>query len=269
MAKRQVVATNQADLHLIWFQDHIYVKPLPSYLLDGAFWAEHINPNHALRAEACGFLLSYTWFISSEVDFHMATNPGGAGEFCPPLLPASLTWEAWAQFVAGFLENVDLETGRSESINRRWWYGALSLKRLNLIYTFVPIGDARWWTGTEQYYNAPHRSFFRRNFDWLVALFAYVAVVLTAMQTGLATDALAGNAAFQSASYGFVVFSILLPIAWPCFVAYLFLIRSLVNSPVILFLRTFGPQSHARVRQKTARRSDAEASQGHAVSSDE
>lgn len=40
----------------------------------------------------------------------------------------------------------------------------------------------------------------------------YIAVVLTAMQVGLATPQLANNAAFQRASYGFTVFSIIAPV---------------------------------------------------------
>ena len=37
----------------------------------------------------------------------------------------------------------------------------------------------------------------------------FVALVPTAMQVGLATEQLRGNAAFQQASYGFAVFAIL------------------------------------------------------------
>ena len=40
----------------------------------------------------------------------------------------------------------------------------------------------------------------------------YIAIVLTAMQVGLATDALQNNRAFQSVSHGFTVVSILGPL---------------------------------------------------------
>lgn len=50
------------------------------------------------------------------------------------------------------------------------------------------------------------------NLGWLAATTVYMVVVLTAMQVGLATEALAKNSAFQSASYGFTVFSILGPL---------------------------------------------------------
>ncbi|KAI1734013.1 hypothetical protein F4680DRAFT_439758 [Xylaria scruposa] len=39
----------------------------------------------------------------------------------------------------------------------------------------------------------------------------FIALVLTAMQVGLATEQLRGNAAFQQASYGFTIFDIVGP----------------------------------------------------------
>ena len=55
-------------------------------------------------------------------------------------------------------------------------------------------------------------SFFRDNLAWLASSTVYIAVVLTAMQVGLATQTLQESAAFQSASYGFTIFSILGPL---------------------------------------------------------
>jgi hypothetical protein len=55
--------------------------------------------------------------------------------------------------------------------------------------------------------------FFRDQFTWLASATVFVAIVLAAMQVGLATDALKENRAFQSASYGFTVFSIVGPLA--------------------------------------------------------
>lgn len=52
-------------------------------------------------------------------------------------------------------------------------------------------------------------AFFHDHFAWLASATVYIAVVLTAMQVKLATEALSHNRAFQSASYGFTVFSIL------------------------------------------------------------
>ncbi|KAL6409918.1 hypothetical protein AUP68_06321 [Ilyonectria robusta] len=57
-----------------------------------------------------------------------------------------------------------------------------------------------------------YRAFFWDHFAWLAGTTVYLVVVLTAMQVGLATESLGDNDAFQSASYGFTIFSILGPL---------------------------------------------------------
>ncbi|RYP74220.1 hypothetical protein DL771_003153 [Monosporascus sp. 5C6A] len=54
-----------------------------------------------------------------------------------------------------------------------------------------------------------YSSLFRDNLTWMTAATVFVALVLTAMQVGLATERLQGNPAFQRASYGFTIFAIL------------------------------------------------------------
>jgi hypothetical protein len=58
-----------------------------------------------------------------------------------------------------------------------------------------------------------YRAFFERNFAWLLAVFAHVTVILSAMQVGLATERLQGSRPFQDASWGFAVTSIIIVIA--------------------------------------------------------
>ncbi|KAK7936747.1 uncharacterized protein PG986_015185 [Apiospora aurea] len=64
--------------------------------------------------------------------------------------------------------------------------------------------------------------FLRDNFAWLASTTVYIAVVLMVMQVGLATS-LATNEAFQAASYGFTVFSILGPLVVMCLILATFL----------------------------------------------
>jgi hypothetical protein len=54
--------------------------------------------------------------------------------------------------------------------------------------------------------------FLAEYFGLLAAVTVYIAIILTAMQVGLATDQLKVNQAFMNASYGFTVFSILGPL---------------------------------------------------------
>ncbi|KAH8889911.1 hypothetical protein GQ53DRAFT_621603, partial [Thozetella sp. PMI_491] len=58
-----------------------------------------------------------------------------------------------------------------------------------------------------------YSAFFRDHFAWLASAVVYIAIVLAAMQVGLATKTLADDEAFQSASRGFAAFSIVAPLA--------------------------------------------------------
>lgn len=54
-----------------------------------------------------------------------------------------------------------------------------------------------------------YSSLFRDNLAWMTAATIYIALVLTAMQVGLATEQLQGDTGIQRASYGFTIFAIL------------------------------------------------------------
>jgi hypothetical protein len=92
-------------------------------------------------------------------------------------------------------------------IDPRFIYGELRLSRLNKIYFLYQTPLRRYMSKWQQY-----GTFFRDNLALLTSSIVYIAIVLTAMQVGLATDMLRGNNAFQSASYGFALFSILGPL---------------------------------------------------------
>jgi hypothetical protein len=89
-------------------------------------------------------------------------------------------------------------------IDARFIYGELRLSRLNKIYRLSQRPRLRGYMSHWHQYG----SFLQDNFAWLASATVYIAIVLTAMQVGLATKALANDDAFQSASYGFTVFSI-------------------------------------------------------------
>ncbi|KAB5581203.1 hypothetical protein GE09DRAFT_1085489 [Coniochaeta sp. 2T2.1] len=180
------------------------------FLFDAAFWTEYLccRPHCAscagsecdrptLRRRALGFLFSYVALISHESDFSIAKDKH--------LLPSDVTWLAWRHLV----EELDTERIYSR-VDARFHYGELCLSRLNKIYLLSqrPFLLRRYMSRWHQY-----GAFFRDNFTWLASATIYIAIVLIAMQVGLATRTLADNDSFQSASYGFTVFSILGPVA--------------------------------------------------------
>ncbi|KAJ0321372.1 hypothetical protein Brms1b_002729 [Colletotrichum noveboracense] len=208
---RDIIVVESMDLHLVCSHTQFYAKPIPPFLLEPSFWTRHLscgdgcdcsdNPSNScsrrtLWKSALGFLYSYRALIRHESDFHLAQDNY--------LLPDQIDWADWKRFVA------ELNTKHPDGqIHERFMYGELRRGRLNKLLsirsnfresTYVP----RWYR---------HGEFFRDNFAWLASPLVYIAIVLTAMQLGLATKALEENALFHSASYGFTVFAIVGPLA--------------------------------------------------------
>lgn len=231
----------------------MFLKPIPRFLLEPRFWTLHlaspepcscfgedVDPqsvttntqgatanttgaksntksvkkcNVGLQTCALGFLFSYAALITHESDFQIAKEKR--------LLPEQVTWSAWITLV----KQLDTEN-IYDKIDERFKYGELRLSRLNKIYRFT-----RWPLLLGPYMSHWHQygSFFQDNFTWLASTTVYIAIVLTAMQVGLAADKLKGNSSFQSASYGFAVFSLLGPLVTIGLIIAAFLILFVYN----------------------------------------
>jgi hypothetical protein len=220
MMDRVVAVTEQVDLHLVWANSKFFIKPLPAYLLDIAFWEENLCSDKVLHESACGFLLSYAWLISCESDFQIATSDNQ----CPQLLPKGLSWPQWVTFIEDFLRDIDLDDRTGLAFDRRYEFGELRANRLNMIYRLAPVLRFRHFVRGYHFGYNQYDIFFRRNFAWLIVVFAYITIVLTAMQVGLATGNLSQDSRFQAASYGFAVFSIMVPVIMVGIVLLLFVV---------------------------------------------
>lgn len=217
-SSREIVVDERIGMHLVWEHTRrLHLKPVPRYLLDAQFWASHLicngpccvatqrdrvaqNPHPCtkhLYACALGFLCSYVALIQFESDLAIAHGYS--------LLPRDITWEKWLKLVQQLLKN---GAANPAIINRRYLFGELRLSQLNKIYAFRYGSVLRGYQFTYQTYG----ELFRDYLTPLTAATIYVALVLTAMQVGLATDRLKGNSTFQHASYGFTAFSILGPL---------------------------------------------------------
>ena len=223
---REIFITEQMDMHLVWTAGYMYLKPLPRFLLEPQFWTGflscarncacvgrkgtvQISPvpetkelgepedceQRKLRRVALGFLFSYVALIRHESDLSIAKGN--------MLLPTEVNWAYWTTLV----KELDPENIYPD-IDERFVYGELRLSRLNKIFQLTqrPIlrGYAYRWQQSS--------SFFQQYFGLLAAVTVYIAIILTAMQVGLATDKLQGSKVFMEASYGFTIFSILGPL---------------------------------------------------------
>jgi hypothetical protein len=200
---RTIVITEQADLHLTWQGSRIFIKPLPNFLLCYTVWQNHLCRDSTLLKDARGLLLSYVWLIRHESDFKIALDKG--------LVSPVITWEKWVTISGGVVRDNNCHS--LSGINPRYQYGELRLARLNDIYRLCSkTRNKTNFIRGYLYGYYEYSTFFQRNTSWLVASVVYIALVLTAMQVGLATPNLNNNRTFQNASYGFTVFSILAPL---------------------------------------------------------
>ena len=153
-------------------RDRIFVKPLPPFLLNYNSYKQYISSDTTLHLSALGLLHSYQKLIQHHIDFTIAQEYG--------LIPPDITWCAWNRFRA----DLQLSITKPYQINKRYHYGELRLDRLNTIYR---IYRGQWRRG---YFlsHTKYRSFFRANFEWLILAFAYLSIVLSALQVLLAAD---------------------------------------------------------------------------------
>lgn len=249
-ASREILVYEQMDMHLVWGSNRIYLKPIPGYLLDYSFWNDllvcksnarcecfkhqgstpstqtaSIQPSLQIQNQsqrqrctrrhlygiALGFLLSYAALIQYESDFRIAQSAY--------LMPQNVDWKSWRELVKQISEPKNVG-----NIDKRFRFGELRLSRLNTIYRFR-LGTLRGYKFGLQNYG----EYFRQNLAPIVSLIAYIAIVLTAMQVGLATDRLGQNDIFQRASFGFTVFSIFAPLILLTMVGLGFLVLFLSN----------------------------------------
>lgn len=231
MIGRTVVTTDEADLHLAWTQLRIFLKVFPRYLCDYEFWTNHLCKDEALHAAACGFVLSYTWLVRSELDFSFAKKLN--------LLPDG-TWIEWRSFFRS--ARAHFAANPPGMIHRRYIYSELRLGRLNWIMRLDPHASRRDGRRRSLFDDDhTYASFFQKNFAWTVIVFLYVTLALTSMQVGLAVDRLKGNDSFQSACYGFAIFCLVLPIAITFSAGIIF---------VCLFVYNFGKTQRNRLRRR-------------------
>lgn len=198
LIQRDIVITENADLHLVWHYSRIFMKPLPLFLLDHAFFNDHLcseskpaDETSTLHASACGLLRSYTYLIVHLSDFRIAINSG--------LLPPNLEWNTWREFA------VEVRKRTSDTtVNQRYQYGELRATRLNLIY-YIKFRTLRGFL----YMHTRYAALFQENFSWLLMVFVYMTVILSAMQTAMTSHDGVANTVLQEVSYWFCVLSLL------------------------------------------------------------
>ncbi|KAF2655154.1 hypothetical protein K491DRAFT_437363 [Lophiostoma macrostomum CBS 122681] len=211
---RNILVTEDPNEHLVWFEAYIFIKPLPDFLLDWATWNDILCLDQELHEAACGLLLSYAWLVRHKSDLAIAKESG--------LLPKDMSWPDWVEFLDAFLDKIDCET--LSGVSKRYRYGELRLSRLNTIYRLAPpTYSLRNLVRGYQSRSTWYQAFFDRHFKWMLAVFAVLSVVLSALQVGLATTTLQGNTPFQDTSYGLTITALFAVVAGLAMVLFVWL----------------------------------------------
>ncbi|KAG5810513.1 hypothetical protein H9Q74_005787 [Fusarium xylarioides] len=201
---RKIVCAKQADLHLLWDDYRLFVKPCPDYLLSFGFWERYLCcGDDNLWATAASMVQSYTWLIQDKSDWKIAQTEG--------ILSECITWERWTAFVSSFTDHLEVS---DLDVNPRFKYGNLRLPRIQWIWRFrSQTGGVHAFVNGYLNPYSSYRHFFKQMVAPITVATVYFALILAAMQVGLATTMLQDSDAFQSASMCFTVLAIVGPIA--------------------------------------------------------
>ena len=173
---RRIVITEDPKLHLVWYSDAIYIKPIPQCLLNFGFWKTFLCipgdaevsdvASHQMRS-ALGFLRTYAFLIRHPSDLHIAIEHH--------LIPENSQWTSFFKFISPFRLLDD------DDVSSRYHFGQLRLTRLNwAVRLFQPKSSKDWWYYNQVYWNTG--AYIERFFAPLLFLFGSLAIVLTAMQ---------------------------------------------------------------------------------------
>ena len=125
---REILIAEDPRLHLVWFYDRIFIKPLPMFILSYRFWTVYLlsdsSPLRARRSEiskaALGLLRTYHFLIKHESDFRIAQRED------LQLIPRSITYAEFCALTSKFADINDFD------VAARWSFGELRLSRLNV-----------------------------------------------------------------------------------------------------------------------------------------
>jgi hypothetical protein len=211
---REVILSERSDLHLVWFDRIIYIKPLPISFLNYNFINAVVLPDAILYGNVFGFLYSYMMLIQHASDLCLAHELG--------LISKKVEWIPWSQFRTAFLDHISSSPVPRMLMNKRFEYGELRLARLNYIYR-LSFRGLKYFTTHREY-----TTYFREYTAAGITLFAFVTVALTAMQVVVGMNGV--SQALIETSYRFSIVILFVIATFSAVVLLIFAILFLVNA---------------------------------------
>ncbi len=168
---REIMVNENPGLHLVWYYEKIFIKPIPAYFYSRAFWEYLEEADNDVFRAAVGFVRTYYFLIQYQIDFedacmHRLIPRKPDGNFP--------TYEEFCAFIRPFTLVDD------NHVNRRFHYGELRLTRINR--------TALLFRGRLAYFHIYPQwgSFLKHLIAPIITVFAVCSVVLNSMQVGLA-----------------------------------------------------------------------------------
>ncbi|KAJ4385065.1 hypothetical protein N0V85_008283 [Neurospora sp. IMI 360204] len=167
---REIKVDEHPCLHLVWYYERIFIKPVPAYFYCKAFWEYIADANEEVYKACLGFMRSYYFLIKYEVDFELACEKR--------LIPRKTdgkhpTYEEWCDFIRPF------SLARDDQVSKRYEFGELRLSRLNMA-SFFFRGKLAFFHIWPQW-----GSFLTHSLAPLLTIFAICSVILNSMQVSL------------------------------------------------------------------------------------
>jgi hypothetical protein len=195
---RDIVVSQNPQLHLVWASSRVWIKPIPEFLLSHDFWAVHLADDadeeiDTARRACLGFMRTYYHLIKHRSDFRIARQH--------ELIPDGVDFASLITFLTPFGRDV-----HDNAVSPRYRYGQLRLTRLN---AWAPLSLHRWHFHKMRWQYA---DVFSQFYAPVLLVFGFLSIILAAMQVGNqarpAWDALASVSAWFSVASLLVVVAI-------------------------------------------------------------
>ncbi|KAK8189771.1 hypothetical protein IWZ00DRAFT_494006 [Phyllosticta capitalensis] len=171
----EITLTENPELHLVWHDKRVFVKPLPPFLLSNVFWEVCLaadSESEGVHRALLGFMRSYRYLIQHPSDFELAVEKR--------LVPVDCNHPKidFATFVL-FMEQFDVV---DSDVSLRFHYGDLRLSRLNFWAKFV-LGEFNF---SDAYGN--YDAYFSRFYGPVLFLFGVLSIMISSIQLGFASQ---------------------------------------------------------------------------------
>lgn len=201
---RKIIVDEYPGLHLVWYYDRIFVKPIPAYFFSAEFWVYIRNADEAVHRAAVGFMRSYYYLIQFQLDYDHACEM----KLIPKLQDGSDRHPTYKEFVR-FIEQFN--EVKNDEVSRRYHYGELRLTRINRAATL--------YKGKLAYFHIHPQwsSYLSHFFAPVIMVLGGCSVIMNAMQVNLdaqemIADAKDGPAGLSSSWSRFVSFALYFPV---------------------------------------------------------